>query len=222
MYLNVDANVTKLRLSQLTSFFQSQIFEMIEKANSSPSVYYNRITETFDFLSTIINFSILVIIVPFFEEFLFRGLALRAYEKARSTLFAAAFTSVLFFMYHGDFSRVTSLIIFSFIVVRAVQVFNSWWLAVIPHVTHNGFSFFLDYWAMVNQGTMQNEVKNPISLQIGLLELITAIITFCILMYWFEMQDKKSPIITQERKSEKIFTPSLTIFIFICSIFMWT
>ena len=42
------------------------------------------------------------VLAPFYEELVFRGLALSAYQSARSTPFAVLFTSVLFGLIHGS------------------------------------------------------------------------------------------------------------------------
>lgn len=188
-----------------------EISEMPTATNQAPYLPYNQITETFDLVSGSINFLAMVIIVPFYEELLFRGLALRAYEKARSPIFAAIFTALLFSLFHLNLIQFLFLIPSSFIMARAVQVFGSWWIAVILHVIQNGLIFFIYSFSF----TSETITENPISLWTGLLGLIIATVAFGVAMYWFKTHDRNKIPLTNQ-KPMKIFTPSLTIFVFLC------
>ncbi len=200
---------------------------MGEIYSSSPAdlpqstIPYNQITETFDFVSGSVNFLVVVIIVPFYEELLYRGLALRAYERARSPLFAATFTTVLFALFHLNWFQLILTIPFSFIVARAVQVIGSWWIAVIVHAVYNGFYFFTSFSISVN-GTATD---HSISLLTGTIGLIIAIIALGIVMYWLKIHDNKVSIHDNKvsvvpKKRESIFTFSLYVFVFICVIIL--
>lgn len=178
--------------------------------NQIPYLPYNQITKTFDYSSGFINFLAVVIIAPFYEELLYRGLALRVYEKARSPLFAAIFTAVLFSCFHLDWVKLLFFIPSSFITARAVQSFGSWWIALIVHMIYNGFIFFLNSATFINKGVTENSIP----LSTSFLGLIIAIVAFIIVIYWFNICSNKTSL--TDNKKEKIITPSLTFFATIC------
>ena len=77
------------------------------------------------------------ILTPFYEELIFRGLALRAYRNARSTLFAVLFTSALFSFIHGSliltFVFFPSAILFALVVLKTGQL----WTVIAVHALGN-------------------------------------------------------------------------------------
>lgn len=148
------------------------------------------------------------IFVPLYEEFAFRGVALRAYERARSPIYAALLTSFVFALVHGTLIQFLAFIPGSFLLARGVQNRGSWWLAVIPHVINNGLIFgvfpFLP---------PELEEEDP-QLMVGILALIIAIIAFAIAAHWLKVfRVKKSEIRVENR--EFILTPALmTVILF--------
>jgi membrane protease YdiL (CAAX protease family) len=102
---------------------------------------------------------------------LYRGLGLRAYEKASSPLFAAVLTAMLFSLFHLNFTQLIFLPFISFITARAIQVLDSWWVGVIFHMLHNGLFFFLTSFPSNNESI----TENPVALWMGLVGLILAI-----------------------------------------------
>lgn len=188
--------------------------EFLVPHNQDLYLPYNQITGTFDLLSGSVNFLAMVIIVPLYEEFLYRGIALRAYEKVRSPLFAAAFTAVLFSLFHINWIKFIFFIPSSFITARAVQIFGSWWIAVIVHTVYNGFIFLLNSFTFTNETV----TDNPISLMRSFLGLIIALVAFGLAMYWFNTHAQKTLVI--DKKTDRVFTPSLTIFAIICFLLM--
>jgi membrane protease YdiL (CAAX protease family) len=205
-----------LGLLNLFSLTIGEIYELSDTYNQAPYLPYNKITGTFDLFSGTVNFLAVVIIIPLYEELLYRGLALRAYEKARSPLFAAVLTAVLFSLFHLNVTQLIFLFPVSFIIARAVQVLGSWWIAVIFHVIHNGLIFFISSFTFANE----NITENPISLWLGLVGLLLAIAAFGIAMYWFKTCDQQTSVFDRNKKKEKVFTLSLNIFIVICFILM--
>ncbi|WP_204106504.1 MULTISPECIES: type II CAAX endopeptidase family protein [Spirulina sp. CCY15215] len=148
-----------------------------------------------------------VIFVPFYEEFAFRGVALRAYEKARSPIYAALLTSFIFALVHGTLIQLLAFIPGSFLLARCVQNRGSWWLAVIPHIVNNGliFGIFPFFPPEVKEEEPQ--------LMVGILALIIAIIAFAIAAHWLKVfRVKKAEINVKTR--EFIWTPALMAVIF--------
>ena len=141
------------------------------------------------------------IFVPFYEEFAFRGVALRAYERARSPIYAALLTSFIFALIHGTLIQLLAFIPGSFLVARAVQNRGSWWLAVIPHTVNNGLIFGVFPF-------LSSETEETPKLIVGIIALTIAAVAFAIAARWLNIfVEKESEIIWQ--KYEKIWTPAL-------------
>ena len=80
------------------------------------------------------------VLIPFYEEVIFRGLALNACRNARSTLFAVLFTSILFAFIHGSliqaFFIFPSAILFALVVLKTGQL----WTVIAVHALGNFFA----------------------------------------------------------------------------------
>lgn len=131
---------------------------------------------------------------------MFRGVALRAYE-ARSPLFAARLTAVVFALVHGDIHRLIALTPSSFILARAVQRQGSWWLAVIVHMGYNGF--LIKGLPLVVPEVTTDGIATVL---VGLVGLAIAVIAFAIAVYWLRAFAVEEPITDA---TEKIWTPAL-------------
>ncbi|MBP0021152.1 MAG: CPBP family intramembrane metalloprotease [Cyanobacteria bacterium SBLK] len=141
------------------------------------------------------------IFVPFYEEFVFRGVVLRAYERARSPIYAAFLTSVLFALVHGTLIQLLAFIPGSFLMARGVQNRGSWWLAVIPHVINNGLIFGVFPF-------LPSETEEEPQLIIGIVSLVIAGIAFTIAARWLKIFTNKVSEAAFQR-DEKIWTPTL-------------
>jgi membrane protease YdiL (CAAX protease family) len=151
------------------------------------------------------------VIVPLYEEFLFRGLALKAYERAKSPLFASFVTAILFASLHLSLMRLIAFIPSFFLVAVAVQRKRSWWLAAIAHAINNAIAFGLEFW---NKGGVET-TKPDADLAIGLFGLAIAIIAFCLGASWlriFSLETSKTL-----EKSERILTPALSVVVLVVS-----
>ncbi|MGK7924325.1 MAG: lysostaphin resistance A-like protein [Spirulina sp.] len=142
------------------------------------------------------------IFVPFYEEFAFRGVALRAYERARSPIYAALLTSFVFALIHGTLIQLLTFIPASFLTARAVQNRGSWWLAVIPHAVNNGLIFGVFPFLPTS-----TEEEAP-QLIVGTIALMIAGAAFAIAAHWLKVFAKKEREITLQRR-EEIWTPAL-------------
>ncbi|MEM9538617.1 MAG: type II CAAX endopeptidase family protein [Cyanobacteria bacterium P01_E01_bin.42] len=141
------------------------------------------------------------IFVPFYEEFVFRGVVLRAYERARSPIYAALLTSVLFALVHGTLIQLLAFIPGSFLMARVVQNRGSWWLVVIPHAIYNGLIFGLFPF-------LPPETEEEPQLMGGFIALLIASIAFAIAARWLNIFARQEPKATFPR-NEQIWTPAL-------------
>jgi membrane protease YdiL (CAAX protease family) len=191
-----------LFLSELIGYFVPDLNTILEKQEDSLGL-----SELAN--SSILDISVILlagaVIVPVYEEFLFRGLALKAYEKAKSPLFSAIFTSILFASLHFSLLRLIAFIPSFFIVAKAVQKKGSWWLAVIAHTINNAIAFSLD----VFTHQVSKTDKLPPDLSTGVFGLVIAILAFTLAAYWLRLFTPGIP--TQPEQPEKILTPALTI-----------
>jgi membrane protease YdiL (CAAX protease family) len=145
------------------------------------------------------------IFAPVSEELVFRGVALKAYEKARSPLFAAIFISCLFSLAHNSWTQLIPAIFSAFILTRAVQLKRSWWLGAIAHMSNNIIVFVLGivFW---------ERIKGQMSLSsIGILGLIVSTTAFVIGIFWLKTMGTEAPIAPYKR--EKIWTPALIMYV---------
>ena len=145
-----------------------------------------------------------IVIAPLYEEFVFRGVVLRAYEKVRSPLFAALLTAILFALFHLNLLQLIVFLPSAFILARAVQRRGSWWLSVICHVVNNGVVFGLIPLIM-----SKGMKRLPVSFSVltSITALVIALVAFAIAVSWlraFATEDQ-----TGINKQEPIWTFSL-------------
>jgi membrane protease YdiL (CAAX protease family) len=197
-----------LFISEAVGFFAPHLIKVLELQENSLDL------ESFSNSSILRISTILlagVVIVPLYEEFLFRGLVLKAYERAKSPLFAASVTAILFASLHLSLMRLIAFIPSFFLVAVAVQRKRSWWLAVIAHTINNAIAFGLEFY---DKGGVET-TKPDYDLAIGLLGLAIAIIAFCLGASWlkiFTLETSKTL-----EKSERILTPALTFVVLVTS-----
>jgi len=80
----------------------------------------------------------LVVVAPFFEEILFRGVLFRLFEKEKISLgIALVFTSFLFALYHADFFEGAYAFTLGLIIGLAYIFSKSLWVAMLLHYAHN-------------------------------------------------------------------------------------
>ena len=158
-------------------------------------------------------FSILgfVILAPFYEELVFRGVALKAYRDARSTLFAVLFTSALFGFVHGSlvhaFVIFPSAILFALVVLQTGQL----WTAIAVHALGN-----LTATLLIQFDTASSTiVATPLSE--GVIGLIVAAIAFGIGFHWLRLPQTEYRREGSARKN--IWTTSLVIALMIIVLF---
>lgn len=154
------------------------------------------------------------IITPLYEEFVFRGLALRAYEKRFSPSFASIFISILFALFHGNLVKLIYMIPGFFILARAVQVFDSWWLAVIVHIVNNSIALAINWLEVANEIGVEKSILSISPVLAPFISLLISLISFLIAIRWLE--HNRSRVLIFKKSKEKVWTYDLIIFIIIC------
>lgn len=107
----------------------------------TPALYAVDIVPFEDDASSALEFLLTIVgvaaFVPFYEELVFRGLALRAYQGVRSLWFAVLFTSALFGLVHG--TLIDAFVFFPAFVLVALAVLKTGqlWNAVLVHAFGN-------------------------------------------------------------------------------------
>lgn len=172
------------------------------------SKYFSANTSVEDFSNIFAKLSLLFymgIFNPVSEELVFRGIALKAYEKARSPLFAAIFISCLFSLAHNSWTQLIPAILSAFILTRVVQLKGSWWLGVIAHTSNNVIAFVLSI-------VLSERAKLPMSLSsVSILGLIIPTTAFVIGIFWLKTMGTEAAIVPYKR--EKIWTPALIMYV---------
>ena len=166
--------------------------------------------ETFNIFNGTLYVLAITIITPLYEEFVFRGLALRAYEKRFSPLFASAFTAMLFALFHGDLVKLIYMIPGFFILARAVQVFESWWLAVIVHVVNNSISLGINWLVLPNEKAIEKSILLTSPILTGFFGLVISLTSFFVAICW--LKNNQNKILTSEKNKDKVWTYELIAF----------
>jgi uncharacterized protein len=197
-----------LFISETVGFFSPHLIQVLERQENSLDI------ENFSNFSILHMSTILLagaVIVPLYEEFLFRGLALKAYERAKSPLIASGVTALLFASLHLSLMRLIAFIPSFFLVAVAVQRKRSWWLAAIAHAINNAIAFGLEFY---DNGGVET-TKPDSDLVTGLFGLAIATIAFFLGASWlriFSLERSKTL-----EKSERILTPALTVVVLVVS-----
>ena len=149
-------------------------------------------------------FSVLAIaiIAPFYEELVFRGVALKAYRDARSALFAVLFTSALFGLVHG--SLVLALVIFPSSILFALAVLKTGqlWNVVAVHALGNLTAVLLDYF-----GIGAASATPP---AFGVVGLVVAAAAFWLGVRWLGFPTAE-PRLDRGRERGSVWTRSLVV-----------
>ena len=89
----------------------------------------------------IVGFLFVVILIPFYEEYLFRGIALSAMEKRVKFMAANALQSLFFAIMHENLSLFLFYFSFGLIAGYLVKESKSLVPGIIFHMTNNLFAF---------------------------------------------------------------------------------
>lgn len=112
------------------------------------------------------------------EEFMFRGVLLRGYERLGSTV-SIILTGLLFGLIHLNLLSLPSLILLGIMISYVVYRTNSIWAGVIYHFTNNAIAVCLIILQRVAQGYVQGSEAVPVEMgQFSSTELIAAIIVW--------------------------------------------
>ena len=145
------------------------------------------------------------VLAPFYEELVFRGLALKAYRDARSTIFAVLFTSAVFGLIHGSMIQALALfpigIVFALVMLKTQQL----WTVIAAHALYN----------FIGVTVMQLEIEAlPTTPTFGILGLITATAAFWVAVRWIGLPKD----VSKSAKSESIWTVSLVTALIIAAL----
>jgi membrane protease YdiL (CAAX protease family) len=146
-----------------------------------------------------------VLLAPFIEELVFRGVALSVYSNVATPLFSILFTSLLFGMFHGSISH--TIAIFPFGVISALLALKSkqLWPSIIIHALGN-------FLVLIIPSVSDDRAVNAL---VGIAGLIVSCGCLLIACYWLKVPND-SVIFSKIRSS--IWTPSLVITVIICVI----
>ena len=145
------------------------------------------------------------LLVPFYEELVFRGMALKSYSGLRSPMFAALSTSLLFAVAHGSLVQALAIFPFGFLMALAMLKTNQLWTVILAHGLSN----------LVGVSLMQFDdlMLLPETSAYGIAALILAVFLFWLSVRWLSLPPKSQPIGRVEMKS--VWTPSLVVVVII-------
>lgn len=144
----------------------------------------------------------IAVVAPFYEELVFRGVALKAYRDARSTLFAVLFTSALFGLVHG--SPVLAFVIFPSSILFALAVLKTGqlWNVIAVHALGNLTAVLLDYFGL--------GAASATPLAFGVLGLVVAAAAFWLGVRWLGFPTAE-PHPGEGRERGSVWTRSLVV-----------
>lgn len=131
-----------------TAFSLRIIYVILVKIGLFPTMNFSgeaTITESIrsinEYFHPSVGFLLVVILVPIYEEYLFRAIALSAMEKRIGYVFANLAQSVLFALMHEDFSIFFFYVAFGLLAGSLVKRSESMLPGIIFHITNNAMAF---------------------------------------------------------------------------------
>ena len=118
---------------------------MTALTGSSETLESSRLDAVFLFLA-------IAVAVPLYEEFIMRGLALRAYAGVRTPLFSLLLTSFLFALIHGSPAQILAILPVALMLGLVVQRSGSLWTSVIVHGLLNTGAIITAQWGTYEVG----------------------------------------------------------------------
>ena len=182
-------------VAHFLSVFAPQLSEILELAAFSAS-------SPLDMLFLILGAAV---ITPFYEEFVFRGLALKAYGNLRGVLFAVVLTSVLFALAHGSVVHALAILPGGFLSALLMIKTGQLWTVILEHMFFN----------LAGVSLMQFEFWLPYTPFYGVSALLVAVICFGLGVRWLGLPKTES---FEVRAEESVWTPSLIIAIVLMGI----
>ena len=144
------------------------------------------------------------LITPFYEEYIFRWVTLRAFASVRSPLFAALFSTLLFALAHGSFVYAAIVFPVGFMLALFVLKTRQLWSAVLVHVLSNVYALFVAQFAT---GDYAQVAVTPLE---GVVGLCAALIALLLAVWWLGFPSSRAD--TRGR----LWSGSLIAFIAIC------
>ncbi len=117
-------------------------------------------------------FFFIAVSAPLSEELVFRGVVYRGYKRSGNICQAAVFSALLFAMGHMNFNQAAYAFVLGIVLVLLVEATGSLWASVIFHVTFNGFSVVMMYFA---DRVLQDFYEQDVTGQAGTEEMLYAI-----------------------------------------------
>ena len=108
------------------------------------------------------------LIAPFYEEYIFRWVLLRAYASVRSPLFAALFSTLMFALPHGSFLYAVMVFPLGFMLALFVLKTGRLWSAILIHTLANmGVLFAVQFADKSYSQTTTTPLQGVIGLCVG-------------------------------------------------------
>ncbi|MEI6053786.1 MAG: type II CAAX endopeptidase family protein [Candidatus Saccharibacteria bacterium] len=108
-------------------------------ANQVQEVGFSNLNQQYEY---ILVFIILVVLVPFFEEILFRGFIFGKLKKIAPIWLAVIVTSVLFGVMHGAWNVAIDTVALSVVLCILRQLTGSIWPSILLHMTKNAIAYY--------------------------------------------------------------------------------
>ncbi len=134
-----------------TSFISPQVSMSILGLDQSTTVLYSHELTLQMILINLVLFLLGVVVVPIYEEFIFRGVILNVLRAKMTTTSAIVISSIMFGMLHGY--RFLDAIIASLLLSIIYLKLKSLYAVIIVHAIYNGLAFFYEFKWIINEKT---------------------------------------------------------------------
>ena len=159
-------------------------------------------------LDTVFLFVGGVLLAPFYEELVFRGVALNTYSKLRSPIFAVVFTAIIFAFIHGSLAQGLAILPMGIVLALVVLKTGQLWTAIVVHALHNLVALIAGQFGMYEAG------GTPLVGLVGLAVAILAVLVAVKWVGWVQAEAASSEL--QEADAErKLWSASLVAVVLI-------
>lgn len=127
------------------------------------------------------------------EEFLFRGLVFKNFEKITDKWYAMALTGLIFALFHFHPFNLIPLIVLGFFLTFVVYYSESIFTAVVCHFLNNFISAY-SVFAFGKESFAEPEISGMHLIQFGVFGLISLVLFIAILFYIVKIYNRKNTV----------------------------
>lgn len=169
---------------------------------------------------------------PFCEEFVFRGVIFRGYQKSGSTFWAIVLSSFLFGLMHLNINQAVYALVLGIFMALLVEATGSLWSSVLCHIVFNSnqvvLMFLMQKLQGASYGQLLDETQDVMNAELLLpaisvyliIAACTTPLAVCVLVWLAGNEDRKEKLrqiwYTRKEKKEYLVSIPLILAIVVC------